>query len=287
MGKVILVDTSGLFVPTVKVVDRLRMEKAKKGGNGFILPPRAMYFNSLLSCLSKIGVDKEDIVIMALEGKSFRKTYDANYKAQRQGLRDADKFTDWTHEFKELNRLHDELNEATNWHFVRVANGLEADDIIAIACRYFKDKECIVVTGDKDLYQLAYYPNVKLFSTNKKCKGSKGCYDFCEKPLKVIADKARLGDKSDNILVDKENDTVEDYEHRYFLVNLLELPKDIEEKGINALENLPEKELNLDKLPNFKNVQEKFLKIYKKDKVITPEYCYKLLEKRKERKKKK
>jgi len=258
----------------------MKMDKAKNKTDNFIMPPRAMYFNSLLSCMSKIGIDKDDIVIMAGEGKSFRKKYMGAYKDHRKGLRDKDSFTDWGYEFKQLNKLHDELNEATNWHFVRVANGLEADDVIAIACRVFKDKECVVVTGDKDLHQLAYYPNVRMFNLNKKCHGSKGVFEKVDKPLKIISDKARLGDSADNILVDKINDTEEDYDLRYFVVNLLELPEEIEKLGVDALTNLPEKEFNLDKLPAFKNVQEKFLKIYNKDKVVTPEYCYSLLEKR-------
>jgi len=287
-SKVILIDCSGLFVPTVKVVNRLRQQRAEKSTSEFILPPRAMYFNSLLSAMKKIGVDEDDTVIMALEGHSFRKDIYAPYKDHRAGLRKKDKFIDWDYEYNQVNELHDSLNEATNWHFLRVADGLEADDIIAISVRYFKDRECIIVTGDKDLHQLAHYKNVKIFNINKKCKGSKGVYELVSHPLKILSTKARKGDESDNI-IPALDETKEDVELRYKLVNLLELPEDIEQKGIEALNKalVNKKELNLNKLPNFKDVREKFLKIYEKDKIITLEYCYSLLEKRKTRKAKK
>lgn len=289
-NKVILLDSSGSFVPTVKVVERLKQQRAKTGQPSFIMPPVMMYFNSLISCLCKIGVNEGDTIIVAGEGKSFRKNFYAPYKAQREGLREKDTLTDWKAEFEALNRLHAQLDESTNWHFVRVSDGLEADDVIAIACRYFKDKKCVVVSGDADLKMLCYYPNVAYFNLNKKCKGTKGTYEAItpEQALKLLNDKARKGDTGDNIIVDKQNDTPEDAEMRLFLVDLLNLPPDIEQKGINALSEsmLNKKQLHLDKLPKFKNVQEKFLRIYKPDNVISEEYCHKLIEKRITKKKK-
>lgn len=288
MSKTVLIDSSGIFVPTVKVVQRLRMEKANTKSDNFIMPPRAMYFSSLLSCMKKIGIDKDDIVIMAGEGHSFRKDLHSEYKAQREGLRDKDTFVDWAYEFKQLNDLHRMLDESTNWYFIRVAEGLEADDVIAISTRFFSDKECIVVTGDKDLHMLAHYENVKIFNINMKCKGSKGMYEKVKDPLKILAKKADRGDAADNI-IPLPSDTKEDFELRYVLVNLLELPDEIEEKGINAIAYAIAypKELHLDKLPPFKNIEENFLKIYSKERVVTEEYCHALIEKRENVKKKK
>jgi len=285
-NKVILIDSSGIFVPTVKVCNRLKMQKAQTGYPLFVMPAHTMYFNSLISSLSKIGVNEDDIIIMAEEGKSWRKDLASFYKAQREGLRDKDTFTDWKHEFEMLNKLHSQLNNATNWYFVR-HNNLEADDVIAIACRYFKDKEIIIVSGDKDLFQLAFYENVKIFTLNKKINGSKGMYEVVDNPLKIISDKCKKGDVGDNILVEP-NETEEDAELRRVLVNLLELPPEIEQKGIDALNEALSysKSLHLENLPEFKGVQEKFLKIYKKDKIITSEYCTALKEKRVIRKKK-
>ena len=287
MSKIVLVDSSGIFVPTVKVCNRLKMQKAQTGFPPFVMPSHVMYFNSLISSLSKIGVDIEDTIIMAEEGHSWRKDLASFYKAQREGLRDKDTFTDWKHEYEMLNRLHSQLNNATNWFFVRHPN-LEADDVIAIACRYFKDKEIIIVSGDKDLFQLAYYSNVKIFTLNKKINGSKGVYEEVKNPLKIVDEKVRKGDAGDNI-IPEPNETEEDYELRRVLVNLLELPPEIEKKGIDTLNEALSfsKSLHLEHLPEFKGVQDKFLKIYKKDKIITSDYCKQLIEKRVLKKKKK
>jgi 5'-3' exonuclease len=286
-NKVILIDSSGIFVPTVKVCNRLKMQKAQTGFPPFVMPSHVMYFNSLISSLSKIGIDESDIIIMAEEGHSWRKDLASFYKAQREGLREKDTFTDWKHEFEMLNKLHSQLNNATNWYFVR-HNNLEADDIIAIAVRYFKDKDVVIVSGDKDLFQLAWYKNVKIFTLNKKINGSKGMYEEVKNPLKIIDDKCKKGDPGDNI-IPEPNETEEDYELRRVLVNLLELPPEIEKKGIDTLNEVLSysKSLHLEYLPEFKGVQDKFLKIYKKEKVITSDYCKQLIEKRVIKKKKK
>jgi hypothetical protein len=287
MGKVILIDSSGIFVPTVKVCNRLKQQRAKTGFPPYVIPAHIMYFNSLISSLSKIGVNEDDIIIVAEEGHSWRKDLASFYKAQREGLREKDTFTDWKYEFEMLNKLHSQLNNATNWFFVR-HNNLEADDIIAIAVRYFKDKDVIIVSGDKDLFQLAFYKNVKIFTLNKKINGSKGMYEEIKDPLKIISDKCKKGDIGDNIIIEP-NETEEDAELRRILVNLLELPPEIEKKGIQVLSDALSysKSLHLEYLPEFKNVQEKFLKIYKKEKIITSDYCVQLKEKRIKRKNKK
>jgi 5'-3' exonuclease len=287
MSKIILIDSSGLFVPTVKVWGRLREQQVKTGKPPFIIPAHTMYFNSLISSLSKIGVDSDDTIIMAEEGHSWRKDLASFYKAQREDLRKKDTFVDWTYQYQMLNKLHSQLNNATNWFFVRHPN-LEADDIIAIAVRYFKDKEIVIVSGDKDLFQLAYYPNVHMFNLNKKINGSKGIFEAVKEPLKIIADKVKNGDHGDNIFVEPD-ETEHDAELRRVLVNLLELPTEIEQKGVKVLEEelSYSKSLHLEYLPEFNNVQEKFLKIYKKDKIITYDHCVALLEKRVIKKKKK
>ena len=600
MGKIVAIDSSGLFFPTVFSWERQTLEKIQSKSDNFIMPPHAVYFSSLLSCLKKIGVDKNTKIVVSLEGKSWRKQIAGYYKAQRADDREKHKLIDWDKQFKKLNEVNNKLDKATDWHFIREWNS-ECDDILAVCCRYFKDDEVVIVTGDKDLHQLAYYcvtsdteiltlhgwkkynelkkqqhvatynmnkdiieyqalqginiqhfdgelksiknksvdilmtdnhknivlkrimkngknlykvieieakkiqkcfklllnakfkyqtkyilgehwaeligwfiaeghfinnnqkviaisqsykknrkkclriknlldkakinykiyknkkdswmfyiskcpfndwiysnirnkelneslislpknelqslfnglmlgdgsyrnnkpnyfsqknyntvkwfeilalklgyhtttslskkqdlyyvylckknntglhnahintvkyngivwcpttkngtwiakrngkvfitgnSNVKIFNINKKCNGSKGMYEKIDNPLKIIADKVRLGDVSDNIIVDKAHDTKQDEELRYEIINLLKLPDYIEDSIVNLLKNLPEKSLNLDELPNFRNAKEKFLKIYDTDKVITYDYCIQLLEKRENKKKK-
>lgn len=285
MGKVICIDSSGLFFPCVFSWERQMLNKLESNADRFIMPSHTVYFNSIISSLKKIGVDKDDIVIIALEGKSWRKDVLASYKAQREEEREKHKLINWVREFDNLNRLHDDLDSATNFHFIREWKS-ESDDICAIVPKVFSDKECVIVTGDKDLFQLAYYQNVKIFNVNKKVRGSKGMYEDVANPLKIIADKARLGDKADN-LIPEPNEEPEDAELRYDLVNLLELPENIETAIRELLENLPHKELHLENLPKFKNCEKKFMEIYNPKHKITYDYCIELAEKRKERKKKK
>jgi len=285
INKVIVIDTNTLWFPAIFSWERQTLQKIESKSDIFIMPPHAVYFNSLLSCLKKIGVNKDDIVILALDGKSWRKSVAGYYKAQRADDRAKHTLIDWDYQFKKLNEVNEKLDKATNWYAIREWNS-EADDILSVSCRFYKDKEVILVTGDKDIHQLAFYKNTKIFNVNKKCQNSKGMYEKIDNPLKIIADKVRLGDVSDNIIVDKAHDTKQDEELRYEIINLLKLPDYIENSIVNLLKNLPEKSLNLDDLPNFRNAKEKFLKIYDTDKVITYDYCIQLIEKRENKKKK-
>jgi hypothetical protein len=280
MSKIIAIDSSGLFFPAVFNFERMFLKQQETKEKMYILSPVEVYFSSLISCLKKIGVDKDTKVIIALEGKSWRKNYYAPYKAQREGAREEHKAINWNEEFASLNKLHELLDKATDWHFIRDWNS-ECDDIISVACRYYKDDEVIVVSGDGDLKMLAHYNNVNFFSIYKKCKSSRGMFEDIPNPLKILADKARKGDVSDNI-IPSPNDTNEDFELRYLIVNLLELPNEIEVTISNKFKNLSNKELNLNKLSE--KQRERFMQIYDKQYQITPEYCYKLQQKRENRK---
>ena len=285
MGKVILIDTSAIAFRSIFSHERQIKNNIENNTDLLVLPTHYSYFISLLSTLKKIGVEQDDTVILACEGHSWRKDYADFYKAQRADARAEHTLIDWDKEFANINKLHEDLDKATKWHIVRVWSCAEADDIIAVATRFFKDKECIVASSDADLKMLCYYPNVKFFSVCKKCKGSNGMYEVVDKPLSILAHKSTKGDVSDNI-IPQENETEDDIELRHDLVNLLELPDYVETAIREELECLHEKEENLDLLP-FKNSKEKFLKIYDKDKILTFDYCKQLLEKRKEKKRKK
>ncbi len=287
MSKVILLDSGPLMFQSIFNYERQLMDATKRGDTRFILPPTHTYFNKYLSALKKIGVDKDDLVIIALEGKSWRKELYAPYKAQRQAQRDAHTLIDFDEQFSKFNKLHDQLEYSTNWHFVRLWDGAEADDIISVATRVYKDRPCIIVSTDGDLKQLTFYKNVLFFSITKKCKGSKGMYEFVQNPLKIIADKAKKGDISDNI-IPEPNEDENDIELRRQLVNLLELPEKVESSITEVLKNLQSKtEIKQEALPFQNSLAQRFFDIYKKDHILTPEYCYALSEKRVVTKKKK
>jgi len=283
MSKVIAIDSSGLFFPAVFNWERQIIKQQETNSDMFIMSPIQVYFSSLVSCLKKIGVDDDTKVIIALEGKSWRKKHYAPYKAQREGDRKKHKTINWDKCFKELNDFHDMLNMTTDWHFIREWDS-ECDDILSVACRYFKDDKVVIVSGDSDLKMLAYYDNVSFFNIYKKCKGSRGMYELISNPLKILADKAKKGDVSDNI-IPSINDTEEDFELRYLLVNLLKLPVEIEESIINEFKKIKEKKQCLEQMP-FTKMVDRFLTIYDKKYKITEEYCFNLEQKRIQRKKK-
>lgn len=283
----------------------------------FIAPIGYTYMSMLISALKRIGVNKDDIVIVCIDARnSWRRAFLNSYKGQRAEARKKQSHINWTKAFAEIEDINNKLNLSTDWHFLKFDNvinlldilqtkdgenligddyqdymfekdyGYESDDIQSVGCRYFKDREVILVTGDKDLYQLAFYPNVKIYSLNlKKIKGGKGGYAFIPDPLKILQDKIRLGDISDNIIVDKLRDTPLEQERREYIINLLRLPDWLESDITKAFDNLPKKEVKPKLLPYQNSLAKRFFDIYKKDKIITFEYCKQLVEKRELKKK--
>jgi len=289
MSKIILLDCSVLSHRSIFSFGSLTLKKIQgKLPYSFFIPPAPYtYFSQIISVLKKIGVEKDDTVIMVIDDHSWRKNYDANYKANRAEFRESFKHIDWAKEYDKINKINEQLKEATNFNFVRVKN-CESDDIIATACKYFDNQICVVVSIDADLDQLAFYNNVRMFSPLIKFKGNKGAYKQIDNPLAIIEKKSRLGDKSDNILVGA-NDTEQDYELRKFLVDLINLPEFVKAPIINELCHLPKKELHPELLPFWTTAEgkpglgQRFLQIYDKKDVITFEECIEYAEKRKKR----
>ena len=122
--------------------------------------------NMIIGNLRKIGVNKDDTVIIAVDFhgedySSWRKLYSPEYKGGRKGLPTAT--------YEKLNFLLKEIDGFSNFHII-TANHAEADDCMAVACRYYKDKEIVLVVSDADLCQMWHYPNVKIFSPHRLSK---------------------------------------------------------------------------------------------------------------------
>ena len=272
--------------------------------------------NSLISMLKRVGVSKDDIIILAGDGRnSWRKAFDKNYKAQRKAVREEFDIN-WSVEYGKINKVISKLDEATNFYLVwesgnynyldllNVEEGekyidieqlnepletefsWEADDIAGVCCKVFKDKDIILITKDADWEMLAVNPNVKFFSMNIKWKGGTGVYKQVDNGYKILEKKIRLGDVSDNIKV-SENDTERDKEIRRLIIDLINLPKWVEDPIREVLENLPKKECNFDLLPFPNSLARRFPQIYANDKIITVEDSIKRTERKKKKAKKK
>jgi len=280
--KIIGIDTNALVFRSVFNYERMLINK--KDGN-FILPPDYTYMSMIISCLKKIGVDKNTKVFLAQDDYSWRKNYDANYKAQRAGQREQHKLINWTEQFEKANFITQSIGEAGGFFVMRVKN-CEADDILSVISDYYKNDEVIICTGDKDLYQLAIRPNTKIFSYNVKIKGLRGGFVKVDNPFQIVYDKIRKGDVSDN-LIPGQNETEEDIELRKFLVDLINLPDFVTIPIKQELSHLIDRQPNLEALPYPDSLGKRFFDIYKKDNVITYDACVEYSEKRAAKKAKK
>jgi len=263
--RVILVDINFFMFSSIFVYAKTRQ-----------VPPTYTALSMLIGNLKNVGITPDDLVILAVDSKkgSWRKEIDPAYKGNRKADREKHDI-DWKKHFAEFNELYERLDAGTPFHVVE-AEKLEADDIIAFSCRYFKDRECIIISVDADYEQLVAFPNVKLFSPKSKR------YKTVKNPYAILASKIRK-EQADNLIT--EIHTELDYINREKIVNLLRLPEEIDKKVEEVIYFLPEKDFDYDVIP-FKSIQEKFKTIYGDTKHIVSEKTLSRAEKRKLREEK-
>lgn len=278
MSRMICIDLSVLIHKSI--FSKQAMLKMKSEGkipkDRWIPPVDYSYLKNILSILKRIVVKKRDKILLVQDSyNSWRKNFLKEYKAQRKELRDKAIFINWKEEYSRINKINKQIEESTDWNFIKLQNcikfkdnneefGCEADDIFAYCSKYFsKDHEIIICSIDADLHQLTYLPNVKFFNINKKHSGERGFYEIIEKPLEVLSKKIKSGDKGDNI-----SKTV-DLNIKKLIINLLDLP-DFVEKPIREFFKTYElkKSICYSKLPypNSLGSKEEFNKIYLPDK---------------------
>ena len=249
------------------------------------IPLEYIILNMILSSLQKIGISPYDKIIVARDGKgNWRHDYDKDYKANRKEFRESFEDLNWEEVFGKFDKVADWIDKATDWE-LRLLDKIEADDIASAVCRYYKDKEIVLVSYDKDWELLLLYPNVKIFSILKKYKGKKGAYKIPTPKFnayKLLASKVKQ-EKTDNLVSPVLSE--KDYNNRLKCVNLLELPEYIEGQIVKELGKYKEKEPDINYIP-FTTIKEKLENLYNsKDKIVTYEECVKYEEKKKKRKK--
>lgn len=225
------------------------------------IPVTFTALNIAIGLLYRLNIDPDDTVIVACDGRnSWRKDYEIEYKADRKEKRQ-DSGIDFDKCFSQLGKLVDELNNGINWHFIKI-DRIEADDVMAVACRYYKNQEVILVTHDKDLEQCWDYENVKIFSTlSKKWKIRPEKFDI----NRLIAEKV-YKETTDNMVAPILGE--EDYEKRRLCVNLLQLPEWVELAILEELKKVVPKKDDVYSIP-FKSLQTRYANLYNdKSKVI-------------------
>jgi DNA polymerase-1 len=161
------------------------------------LPTNAVFgfVNIIEKGISSIG-GKPDYAVIAfdLKAKTFRHNACETYKATRKGMPD-----------ELAAQLPFAKQVAEGLGLVRLEQeGYEADDILGTLARIAKENncECVIVTGDRDSFQLVGNgTSVHLATTNEtKIFDEQAILDtYGVKPAQLIDVKAIMGDASDNI----------------------------------------------------------------------------------------
>lgn len=248
--------------------------------NNKAVPPTYTGMSMAIGWLSRIDLDPDDLILVAVDSRNvWRKDFEVAYKGNRKEKRE-NSGIDFPKFYEEFNVLHERLNKGLNWHFIKL-DRLEADDIMAVACRYYHDKEVILVTHDADLQQMWEYPNVKIFSTyTKKWKIKPKNFDLTRLQAEKIYKEV-----TDNMVSEILNE--EDYEIRRKCIDLISLPDFVESAVIEALKKVGPKDCDINAIP-FQSLHERFAKLYNdKSKVLSYESQVAKEEKEIEREKRK
>lgn len=216
------------------------------------VPPTYTALSMLLGTLKRIHCHPDDTFILAIDSPmgSWRKKIDNAYKANRKADREKHDI-DWKQMFRDFDQLVQKIDRTSPFHVMKI-DYMEADDIIATACKYFKDDEVVIISSDSDYEMLVAYPNVKVFSPSKKK------YKEIANPYKVLASKIEK-ETADNLIT--PINTKEDYDRRLKIVDLIHLPTDIEEIVLSFLTRLKDKDYDLSQFP-FKTLRNRFMQIY-------------------------
>jgi len=228
----------------------------------------------LLGSLKRIGLEPCDEVIIACDGKhNWRKDLIPQIKADRVPL---DKEI-----YQKFNELLERLKESTFFHVLWLDH-IEADDIASVCCRYYKDKEVILISSDGDWELLWKYDNVKIYSPHAKMKRYKVRPNNFN-VYKVIVDMVMTkGHNNLNIPIENEDN----YKLKEKCIDLTNLPEWVEETVKKELDKLEPKEDNIDLFP-FHKLKERYGSLYNcKKNIITYEQCVAKEERKKRRKKK-
>ena len=224
---------------------------------------RHMILNSIRMYNKKYRDEYGQMVICADGMNTWRKDYYPYYKAKRKTRREQSD-QDWNEIFRILHLVRDEIKENLPYKVIHM-DGVEADDIIASLVLQSQEfglgEPMMIVSSDKDFIQLQKYNNVKQFSPIQKkmvkdanprtylfnhiMKGDTGdgipnvlsdddtfVTDKKQKPLRKTKIAEWL-ENSDNLRNVMEHETFRNYQRNKKLIDLTEVPEDIQQTIIN------------------------------------------------------
>jgi hypothetical protein len=203
----ILVDYSQVFIGSF-----MQVVKNNKPDEELV---RHIVLNSIRNYNKNYSKEYGDIVLCCDHQNIWRKQYFPQYKVPRKLKRKKDEENyilgnvsfSWNDLFKSLNKVREEIKEYLPYTVMQVEE-CEADDIIAVLCKYLQTEETIpsgkvsfweekqqvmIISSDKDFIQLHSYDNVKQYSPLTKK------YLTHENPKEYLYEHILRGDKSDGI----------------------------------------------------------------------------------------
>lgn len=218
------------------------------------VPVTYTFLRMCVGYLKKIGLGPDDIIVAAQDYGSWRKEIDGTYKAQRKEFRESKEDAEWWKKvYDEFNQFMEVLETALPWYFCKLWK-VEADDWASVACRYYTDKEIILVSSDKDWEMLMNFPNVKIFSPMTKK------YKLVKNPMKVLMEKIQ-GDVSDNLLTKPSSEM--EFDKRKKIVDLINpLPDFVEQPIKDKFSSFLPKNLYTKKLP-YRSIAADLDKLYR------------------------
>ena len=224
---------------------------------------RHMILNSIRMYNKKYRDEYGQMVICADGMNTWRKDYYPYYKAKRKTRREQSD-QDWNEIFRILHLVRDEIKENLPYKVIHM-DGVEADDIIASLVLQSQEfglgEPMMIVSSDKDFIQLQKFNNVKQFSPIQKkmvtdknprtylfnhiMKGDTGdgipnvlsdddtfVTDKKQTPLRKTKIAEWL-ENSDNLRNVMEHETFRNYQRNKKLIDLTEVPEDIQQTIIN------------------------------------------------------
>lgn len=217
----------------------------------------------ILGFLGKADINIEDLVFICCDGqKLWRKELDKSYKANRVEKKQKDDIN-WDYEYQEMNKILESLKVSTDWNIIKIPT-IESDDLMAIICKTYNDKEIILVTSDSDLEQMwDYGERIKIISTKtKKYKIKPTNFNI----YKLISKKIEK-EKTDNLINPILNEN--DFETRKILVSLLDIPEFIETQILDELKKIEfNRDFDTEKFP-FQKLKERYYNLYENKKPLT------------------
>jgi len=232
---------------------------------------RQMVLNSLRGFNLKFRDEYGDMVLCSDAADPWRREIFPQYKhGRRKGRVDSD--TDWDNIFDIMATIKKELVDNFPYKVMYVENA-EADDIIATLIKQQQDMIYLIISGDKDFIQLHHYGNVYQFSPILK-----GFIGEQDDPKQFLYEQIIKGDRSDGVpnILSKDDifleqgvrqrpinkkrmaefgnietnmtldeDIKKNYLRNKKLIDLSQIPENIENRIINTFKNYKVKDRSL------------------------------------------